>query len=115
MDNFQLTSKQITSLKALHRLQRDRKIADRVKAVVLLGSGWSVAKVAEALLVDETTIRLWWEKYEHGGDEELTTLCYAGKEPYLSESQQEELVRHLEENTTSTAKRSHITSKKLTA
>ena len=47
MDNFQLTSKQITSLKALHRLQRDRKIADRVKAVVLLGSGWSVAKVAE--------------------------------------------------------------------
>lgn len=99
MDNFQLTSKQITSLKALHRFQRDRKIADRVKAVVLLGSGWSVANVAEALLVDETTIRLWWEKYEHGGDQELTTLCYIGKEPFLSESQQKELAQHLEENT----------------
>ena len=85
MDDFQLTSKQITSLKTLHRLQRDRKIADRVKAVVLLGSGWSVANVAEALLVDETTVRFWWEKYEHGGDKELTTLCYTGKEAFLSE------------------------------
>ena len=30
-------------------------------------------------LVDETTIRLWWEKYELGGDEELTTFCYAAR------------------------------------
>jgi len=58
MDDFQLTFQQITSLKALHRLQRDRRFADRIKAVVLLGSGWTVTQVAEVLLVDEKTIRL---------------------------------------------------------
>ena len=77
MDNFQLTSKKITSLRALHRIQRNCKIADRVKVVVLLGCGWNVAKVAEALLVDETTIRLWWEKYDHGGDNGLLFFANA--------------------------------------
>lgn len=99
MDDFKLTSKQIASLKTLHRLQRDRKKADRVKAVVLLGSGWTVAMVAEALLVDEKTVRLWFEKYVHGGENELLTMFYAGKEPSLSETQQQELARHLDENT----------------
>ena len=68
MDDFQLTTGQIASLKALHRLQRDRKKAYRVNAVVLLGRGWSVAQVAEALLVDEKTVRIWYEKYLHGGE-----------------------------------------------
>ena len=99
MDDFQLTTGQITSLKALHRLQRDRRKADRVKAVVLLGTGWTVAEVAEALLVDEKTIRLWYEKYLRGGENELLILCHAGKEPLLSEDQRQELARHLDETT----------------
>jgi transposase len=99
MDDFQLTTGQIASLKALHRLQRDRRFADRVKAIVLLGTGWSVAAVAEALLVDEKTVRLWHEKYVHGGEDDLLTLCYVGKEPLLSEMQQQELAKHLDENT----------------
>ena len=99
MDEFQLTSRQIASLKALHRLQRDRKRADRVKAIILLGTGWSVAMVAEVLLVDDKSIRLWHEKYVHGGENELLSFCYSGKEASLSETQQEELARHLDENT----------------
>jgi len=99
MDDFQLTTRQIASLKALHRLQRDRKRADRVKAIILLGTGWSVGMVAEVLLVDEKSIRLWHEKYVHGGENELLSFCYAGKEPSLSETQQQELARHLDENT----------------
>ena len=51
MDEFRLTAKQITTLHALHRKQRDRRFADRIKAIVLLGTGLSVA---EALLIDET-------------------------------------------------------------
>ena len=99
MDDFRLTTGQIASLRALHKLQRDRKKAYRVKAVVLLGTGWTVAQVAEALLVDEKTVRLWHEKFVQGGEQELITLFYQGKEPLLSESQQQELARHLNDNT----------------
>ena len=74
MDEFRLTPQQIAALKALHRKQRDRRFADRLKAIILLGSGWSVADVAQALLIDETTVRNWFDKYQHDGEEELLTL-----------------------------------------
>ena len=59
MDDFQLTTGQIASLLALHRLQHNRTKAYRVNAIILLGSGWTIVQVAEALLVDEKTIRMW--------------------------------------------------------
>jgi transposase len=99
MDDFHLTTGQIASLKALHRLQRDRKKAYRVNAIILLGTGWTVPQVAEVLLVDEKTVRIWHEKYVRGGEDELLTLFYVGKEPLLSESQQQELAEHLDANT----------------
>ena len=74
MNDLRLTAKQVTKLKALHRRQRDRRLADRVKAVVLLWFGLSVANVAEALLIDETTVRNWLEKRQQGGETELLTL-----------------------------------------
>ena len=58
MDDFRLTARQIGKLRELHRKQRDRRLADRLKAIVLLGSDWSVAEVAQALLVDEKSVRL---------------------------------------------------------
>ena len=99
MDDFKLTAGQIASLKAFHKLQRDRKKADRVKAVVLLGTGWSVSEVAEALLVDEATIRSWHGKYVKGGENELIALCYTGKQPLLNDAQQKELADHLDQKT----------------
>jgi transposase len=99
MDDFKLTTGQIVSLKAFHKLQRDRKKADRVKAIVLLGKGWTVAQTADVLLVDETTIRTWLEKYVKGGENELITLCYTGKQSLLTDAQQKELAKHLEDNT----------------
>ena len=99
MGNFQLTSQQIRSLKTLHKLQRDRKMADRVKAVVLLGTGWSVAQVAEVLLVDEQTVRNWFEKYRTGGDSELLAMRCEGRVCSLSVEQQQELSKHLDEHT----------------
>ena len=99
MDDFHLTTGQIASLKALHRLQRDRKKAYRINAIILLGTGWTVPQVADALLVDEKNVRIWHEKYVRGGEDELLTLFYVGKEPLPSETQQQELAEHLDENT----------------
>jgi len=51
MDDFQLTAQQLASLRTLHKKQRDRmkavRVKARVKAVDLLGTGWSVPEVVE--------------------------------------------------------------------
>jgi transposase len=104
MDDFQLTPKQITALKALHKAQRDKRFAYRLNAIILLGTGWSVAEVAQVLLVDETTVYNWLEKYQQGGEKELLALHYSGKDCSLTEQQQEELVKHLDETTYLTSK-----------
>jgi transposase len=104
VENFRLTKRQIDALKATHRKQRDRRFADRVKAIVLLGSGWSVSEVAEALLVDETTIYNWFEIYCNGGEKELLVMHHQGAEAKLNETQQQELAKHLDENTYLTSK-----------
>ena len=67
MGDFRLTTGQIAALKALHRKQRDRRFADRLNAIILLGSEWNVADVAQALLIDKTTVRNWLEKYTERG------------------------------------------------
>ena len=95
---FALTQRQIDALKVLYKAQRDRRFAYRINAIILLGTGWSTAHVSEALLVDEMTIRLWLEKYQHGGTDELLALHYQGTEAKLTESQQQELSKHLDEN-----------------
>ena len=99
MQDFHLTSQQIAALLVLHKKQRDRKKADRVKAIVLLGSGWSASEVAHAPLIDESTVRHWYDKYQQSGIDLLLTLCYQGRAPSLSERQQAELAKHLDEKT----------------
>ena len=53
---------------------------------------------AEALPIDEVTIRNWLAKYRQGGVEELLALNDHGKEPSLTAEQQEEFAQHLDEN-----------------
>jgi len=99
MEDYQLSQDQIASLKALHRTLRDKRLAYRVNAVILLGSGWSPSQVAEALLVDEKSIRNWFVRHDEGGEERLILLQYQGKAPMLDESQQTELAGHLDDHT----------------
>ena len=60
MPDFRLPPHEIAVLKTEHRKQRDRKKADRIKAIVLFGSGWSVIEVAQALLVEGYEDRFSW-------------------------------------------------------
>jgi transposase len=98
MDNYQLSSRQITSLKALYRTIHSRKEADRVKAVVSLATDWSVSHVTEILLLEENTVRSYFDKYVHGGEEELLEFNYVGRQLTLTEKQEKTLSRHLDAN-----------------
>ena len=110
MNDFRLPAKQIAALKVLHRAQRDKRLAYRLNAIILLGSGWSFEQVAQALLIDAKTVNNWYETYQDGGTDELLVLNYQGQAPTLSAEQQAELAQHLDEKTylTSNAIRDYI-------
>lgn len=94
-----LSSKEIEELKLAHRLERERRGADRIKAILLLDKGMSYAEVSRILLLDDETIRRYEARYRWGGVRGLLEEDYKGSEGKLLYLQEEELKRHLSEKT----------------
>ena len=97
MDRYRLNRKQLTELKAEHRRTTDKRCADRLKAVFLLGSGWSTGQIAEALLIDGQTVRHQFRRYREGGVAALIDRETGDSDPRLSETQLAELDQQLAE------------------
>ena len=47
MSDYTLTADKLAELRAAHRTTRDKREADRIKAVVLLATGWGAARWVE--------------------------------------------------------------------
>src|SRR5260370_1495255 len=54
----------------------EHRIARRANAIVLLDKGWSCARVAGALLLDDDTVRGWFQAYETGGLDALSRVVH---------------------------------------
>ena len=67
MQDYSLTPEQLGHLRRAHRRERNKRKAYRINAVCLLGQGWSVKKVSEALLLDDDTLRNYWSRYQESG------------------------------------------------
>lgn len=63
MKDYTLSKEQTAALEKLHRSLRDKRQADRVKAVIALSKGWSAVQVAQILLFDEKTSRRYFDRY----------------------------------------------------
>ena len=98
MRDYELSSKEITELERVHRSLRDKRQADRVKAVIALSKGFSAVQIAEILLFDEKTSRQYFDRYQQGGIQALLDDNYSGAEPKLDEHQMSELEGYLEEH-----------------
>ena len=98
MRDYELSNKEIVELERVHRSLRDKRQADRVKAVIALSKGWSAAQIAEILLFDEKTSRHYFDRYQQGGIQVLLDDNYSGAESSLDEHQMSELEDYLEEN-----------------
>lgn len=96
---YKLTGTQLAELKRAHKLCKKRMEADRIKAVYLLGKGWTVVEVAEALLLEDDAIRRYFKFYEAGGLKTLLDNKYTGKESHLTEGERKLLEEHLQEHT----------------
>lgn len=81
------------TLKAQHRQEKNRRVADRIKAVLLSDKGWTYRQIAEALLIDEQTIGRHVDEYK---ETQKLTLSSGGSMGKLSWVQSGELVAHLE-------------------
>lgn len=104
MSKYTLPDTELSDLREAHTELREKRDADRVKAIILLGSGWSATDVAEALLIDRNTIRTYYRKYKKGGLDKLLQTKHVGSVSFLSVSQANELDEYLQENLHLTAK-----------
>ena len=98
MKDYALSKSKIAELKLLHRSLRDKRQADRVKAVIALSEGWSAAEIATILLFDEKTSRVYFDRYQQGGADALLDDNYCGAEPKLDGPQMRQLESYLEDH-----------------
>ena len=100
MENFILSKEQQVMLRLEHKLAKKHsaKFAYRINAVLLLGTGWTLSEVSNALLLDIETLRSYINTFQAGGIKKLLENNYNGKQFYLTPAQQISLTRHLESN-----------------
>ena len=60
-----LSDEERSQLRLQHKIERDGRIRDRIKAVLLYDKGWSTKQIAEALLISEDTIRNYVDDYKN--------------------------------------------------
>lgn len=78
-----LSKQQILELKADHRVERDKRYADRIKAILMLNEGFSVSQIAHCLLIDEKSVTNYRKRYFEGGLEALCNDEYYGSSGLL--------------------------------
>ena len=91
-----LSPEQIIELKMMHK-RSDRKKADKIKSILLVNAGYPVDEIARILLLDDSTIRRWYNTFQEEGIEELLRYNYLGSESKLTLEQIETLDKHLED------------------
>ena len=74
-----LTPEQKQQLEQMHNTERDRRVCDRIKAVLLASEGWSPTMISQALRIHESTVARHLSDYalseklkpENGGSQSL--------------------------------------------
>ncbi len=98
MKGFRLSKDELVTLRLAHKSEHYKRSAYKINAVILLGSGWTLNEVKDALLIDDETLRSYVKKYQDGGLPELLKVDYKGSQPLLSIQHIEALYRELNSN-----------------
>lgn len=93
--NF-LTDRERATLRAQHKQERDKRVADRIKAVLLYDEGWSSQQIAKVLLITDQAVRNHIEDYK---DSKKLAPESGGSEEKLSKEQCLKLETHLRDHT----------------
>lgn len=98
-----LSDEQVAVLRQAHRQVKDKKLADRIKAVLSLNRGMDYSELAAVLLLDEATLRRYVKQFREKGLPGLLECHYAGGQSRLTITQETELKIYFQTNTPRTA------------
>lgn len=99
-----LTEKQVIKLKLAHKQTKEKRLADRIKAVLMVHFGFTYDQIRQALLLDEVTVRRYLKQFQEKSITGLLEYRYTGGKTRLTASQETELKTFLRDNTKRTAK-----------
>lgn len=91
-----LLKKERLDLIRRHRQERDRRLCDRIKAVLAYDDGYNYSEIARILLLDDETIRRHIEEYRQ---ENKLLPENGGSEALLTKEETKGLINHLQEVT----------------
>ncbi len=103
MSNF-LTDSEVGQYRLMHKNRRYRFVRDRIKAVLLLNAGYGYEETAKILLIDDSTVRDGYIKFEKSGIQGLLKTEHKGGSSKLSCVEKLELSTHLESKIYMTSK-----------
>lgn len=92
---IKLNDKEYQNLRVLHKQTKERRLADRIKAVILKHEGYSVAEIARILLLDSDSIGRYLKLYKKRGVKKLLGDNYKAYQGKLSEAEIESLKNDL--------------------
>lgn len=98
-----LTEEQVQSLKAAHKQTREKRLADRIKAVLMLHFGFTYDQIKQVLLLDEVTVRRYFKTFKDKGIDGLLEYRYRGGKSRLTITQEKKLKLFFKKNTPQTA------------
>lgn len=96
MSTIVLTKDEMIALDLQHRVERDGRVRDRIKAVLLHVEGWSNLSIAQALRIRPETVADHLREYE---DLQKLKPENGGSAGYLDAAKTESLLAHLEAET----------------
>jgi transposase len=91
-----LTNIEKEVLEFQHSKERDRRVADRIKAVLLSAEGWTQKQIAQALRIRYETVQDHLNDYQNSKKLQPKN---GGSESHLNSHQTSQLISHLEANT----------------
>jgi transposase len=100
---FTLSRTQRENMWRRFKQTNDRRVAERLHAILLLDSGQNAEAVSSILHIHPKTLKRWITAFVAGGEEALTTLRYAGCDGLLTDEQQQQFSSWLDAEVHSTA------------
>lgn len=94
MKNF-LNIEQKNELLNQHKKEKNKKVGDRIKAIILSNEGWTYRLISEALLIEEETVSRHVQEYK---EKEKLKGEAGGSKSNLTAEQSNELIKHIEES-----------------
>ena len=94
--NIKLSPEQKSALEKQHKTERDGRVRDRIKAVLLHVEGWTQNQIAQALRIRLETVHDHLKDYQR--DEKLKPTN-GGSKTKLSDDQTSAFIQHLDTHT----------------